>query len=60
MKNTNIKLLVAVVIAALVFSVMAVGVYADGTTVARIGDNDYTTLSSAIEAASTKIGRAHV
>ena len=60
MKNTNIKLLVAVVIAALVFSVMAVGVYADGTTVARIGDNDYTTLSSAIEAASTMTGEVTI
>ena len=51
MKNANLKLLVCLVVATLVFSVMAIGTYADDATVAKIGDTEYTSLASAIEAA---------
>ena len=56
MKNTKIKLLVCLVIAALAFSVMAIGSFAAGTAVAKIGDTEYTTLAEAVEAANAMTG----
>ena len=56
MKNVQSKLLVVFIIVSLLFSVMAINAFADDTVVARIGDDEYTSLGSAVEAASQMTG----
>ena len=56
MKNVQSKLLVVFIIVSLLFSVMAINAFADDTVVARIGDDEYTSLGSAVESASQMTG----
>ena len=56
MKNTKLRLLVCLVIATLVFSVMAIGAFAAEPVVAKINGNDYTSFDAAVAAANDMTG----
>lgn len=56
MKNSKIRLLICLMIATLLFSVMAIGAFAAESVVAKINGSDYTSFDAAITAANAMSG----